>query len=92
MEFEDRAVAFVDVLGFKALVNNAVNDKRILNQLRELVHLLSTAVPTLDKSVDSTIPKHLIPKHQYISDCIILSAPLNDATHTYYNGLETIVM
>jgi hypothetical protein len=63
--FEDRAVAFIDVLGFSAIVNNASK---------------------------YAVPSRLIPTHTYISDSIILSAPLSDSTVTNYNGLEILVM
>jgi hypothetical protein len=76
--FEERAVAFIDVLGFKGLVNSAISDDQSLQELSSLVKLLESAVPSLDATVDKSVPNHLIPRHNYISDCIILSAPLND--------------
>ena len=92
MEFEDRAVAFIDILGFKALVDNAVENESAKNKLSDLVALLESAIPRLDSGVDSTVPKNLIPRHQYISDCIILSAPLTDSQHSWYNGVRIVVM
>ncbi|WP_282810821.1 hypothetical protein [Thauera humireducens] len=92
MKFEDRAVAFIDVLGFKALVAGAVQNHEQLNQLSGLIDLLSSAVPMLDSSVDSTVAAHLIPKHIYISDCIILSAPHTDTDRPSYDGLSIVVM
>lgn len=92
VNFEDRAVAFIDVLGFKALVANAVHSAEQLNQLSGLIDLLSSAVPTLDSTVDSSVSTHLIPRHIYISDCIILSAPLTDADRSSYDGLSIVVM
>lgn len=90
--FEDRAVAFIDVLGFSAIVNNASKYAMATNQLQSLVELLSSVVPTLDKTVAKSVPSRLIPTHTYISDSIILSAPLSDSTVTNYNGLEILVM
>lgn len=90
--FEDRAVAFVDVLGFKALVNNAVEEAAGLDRLRDLVDLLETAVPTLDAGVSASVARHLIPRHLYISDSIILSAPMVDKERADYCGLSIIVM
>lgn len=92
VNFEDRAVAFIDVLGFRALVSGASESEKQLKQLTELVHLLSSAVPTLDKSVEASVASHLIPKHIYISDCIILSAPLTDTDRESYDGLSIVVM
>jgi hypothetical protein len=92
VKFEDRAVAFIDVLGFKALVAGAVQSDEQLIQLSNLIDLLSSAVPTLDSNVDASVQAHLIPKHIYISDCIILSAPLSDASRPNYDGLSIVVM
>ena len=90
--FEERAVAFIDVLGFKGLVDSTTTDYQSLQELSNLVNLLESAVPSLDATVDNSVPKHLIPKHIYISDCIILSAPLNDESRKNYNGLDIVIM
>lgn len=92
MEFEDRAVAFIDVLGFKALVNEAVGNEATRQKLADLIALLESAIPKLNAGIDSDVPKHLIPRYQYISDCIILSAPLADIELPWYNGVSIIVM
>jgi hypothetical protein len=92
MQFEERAVAFIDVLGFKALVGSAVGSDERLKQLSGLIDLLSSAVPCLDAEVDESVSPHLLPRHIYISDCIILSAPLEDPTRTSYDGLSIVVM
>jgi hypothetical protein len=92
IKFEERAVAFVDVLGFKSLVEQAASSNKALNQLSELVALLEGVVPKLDQTVDRSIPHHLIPRHNCISDCIILSAPVSDAGRSSYNGLEVVIM
>lgn len=89
--FEKRAVAFVDVLGFKALVNAAEANNN-LAPLAELVKLLSKAIPSFDATVDQSVPVSQIPRHMYISDCIILSAPITDPVYKYYNGLSIVVM
>jgi len=88
--FEDRAVAFIDVLGFKSVVENATVTN--LNFLEKLVATLETAVPELDGTVSSTVPKELIPKHISISDCIILSAPLTSSKRSSYCGLSILIM
>ncbi len=90
--FEERAVAFVDILGFSSLVVGAATDTEAMNQLNALVDLLTSAVPTLNKTVDSTVPKHLIPRHNYISDSIILSAPISCNDVKSYNGLVILAM
>ena len=91
-EFEDRAVAFIDVLGFRSLVQGAAADRKLLEQLADLVDLLAQAVPAQNRKVPRDVAPHLIPRHIYVSDCIILSAPLSDAGRTNYDGLEIVVM
>ena len=92
IEFEERAVAFLDVLGFSSLVTSAASCPSDLEELQELVSLLSSVVPYLDQGVSKTVPVHLIPEHTYISDSIILSAPLKDDAMKSYNGLNILVM
>lgn len=90
--FEEKAVAFIDVLGFKALVNESSINQEALSKLSALVELLAGVVPSLNAGVNASVPLHLIPKHNYISDCIILSAPLTDKKLQGYNGLEILIM
>jgi len=88
--FEERAVAFIDVLGFKSLIESS--DGTDLYFLEELVEILETAVPGLNGRVDAKVPKKLIPKHISISDSIILSAPLNSDEMSSYCGLSILIM
>lgn len=88
--FEERAVAFIDVLGFKSVVENSGGSN--LKFLEELVETLETAVPGLDGTVYHTVPKELIPKHISISDSIILSAPLTSDKMKNYCGLSILIM
>jgi hypothetical protein len=54
--FEQRCVAFLDVLGFKALVLAAATDRTKLAELNRLVSLLESVIPTLDAGVHETVP------------------------------------
>lgn len=90
--YEQRATAFIDVLGFKQLVDASVADATSRRELESLVGILESAIPVFDSGVSTTVPRRLIPKHTYISDCIILSAPLDDPKVQDYSGLETVVM
>jgi hypothetical protein len=92
VKFEDRAVAFIDVLGFRSLVQAADQRENKHTELETLIELLETAVPNLDGTVDHTVPNDLIPKHIYISDSIILSAPLTSSQIPGYRGLSILVM
>lgn len=92
--YEERVVAFIDVLGFKEFVKQSVVDPGAMNKLEDLVGILETTIPRLNKGVREDIPTHLIPRHTYISDCIILSAPVSDPNpaFSFYNGLSVITM
>jgi hypothetical protein len=92
IEFEERAVAFIDVLGFKTLVGKSVKESQSLDQLERLIKLLSSAVHELNAAVSPHVSDHLIPKHLYISDCIILSAPIKDSERRSYSGVDLLVM
>ena len=92
--FQDRAVGFIDVLGFSALVRKATTDPQAFSELSNLVNILESAIPTLDSGVSKTVPTALFPQHTYISDCIILSAPLSVTIPQWkhYSGLEIVAM
>ncbi len=92
IKFENRAVAFIDVLGFKSVVDTAEQCTSKLTELEQLINVLESAVPNLDGTVDQSVPKELIPKHIYISDSIILSAPLTSTKMSSYRGLSILVM
>jgi hypothetical protein len=92
LQFEKRAVAFLDVLGFKSVVAGTSECKEKIGELEDLIHVLKSAVPNLDGTVDPTVPRELIPKHIYISDNIILSAPLTSEKMLSYRGLSILVM
>ncbi|MCW4152766.1 hypothetical protein OM427_24945 [Halomonas sp. 18H] len=92
IKFEDRAVAFIDVLGFKNVVDAAGQGGNKHAELERLIEVLESAVPNLDGTVDQAVPRELIPRHIYISDSIILSAPLTSSKMPSYRGLSTLVM
>lgn len=68
IEFESRAVAYIDVLGFSSLVKDATHDVNKLSELKALIRLLGSVVPTLDSTVDRSVPRDSIPIHTFISD------------------------
>lgn len=92
IQFEQRAVAFVDVLGFGKLVESSSATPTALATLEALVETLSSAVLYLDGTVAKNVPSELIPRHLYVSDSLILSAPLQVPSHPTYDGLSVVVM
>jgi hypothetical protein len=89
--FQERAVAFIDVLGFGRLVDDAVAVASSKATLESLVALLGAAIPVLNGQVRSSVPTSDIPKSLYVSDSLILSAPAT-ASGSGYDGLSTVVM
>lgn len=92
INYKKRAVAFIDVLGFKEIVKRSIKSTAHLQVLQDLVNILDSSIPNFNNTVSATIPNNLIPEHTYISDCIILSAPLSDPNISYYSGLSTVIM
>lgn len=92
ISFDQRAVAFIDVLGFGGLVNASASTPSDLKKLDSLVELLSSAIPSLDRQVEPAVPVEAIPRHIYISDSIILSAPSLTIGTSKYDGLGSVVM
>lgn len=91
IQFEDRAVAFIDVLGFKTIVNKASENESDLQKLNSLITLLDSAVPDLNEAMVN-VPPIYRPQYIYVSDSIILSAPLSIENKKYFCGLGVIVM
>lgn len=92
VQFENRAVAFIDVLGFKNVVDAAEQGGKNRAKLEMLIKSLEDALPNLNKTVNKSVPVKLIPKPIYISDSIILSAPLTSSKRKDYCGLSILVM
>ena len=94
IRYEERAVAFIDVLGFGALASDAATDQDKLSELEGVNRLLNSAIPSLDRGVSKAVPEDLVPIHNQISDCIILSAPMTTKLEgwKHYSGLEIVLM
>ena len=89
MGFEKRAVAFLDVLGFKGLVENAEAQPRAFVQFESLITVIEDHVRWDNASLSLEVPPDAAPKYLFISDSIILSAPL---VHDKYDGMVTITL
>ncbi|WP_342714093.1 hypothetical protein [Bradyrhizobium sp. B039] len=86
--FEDRAVAFLDILGFKQLIVEAEKAPSGLNKLLVLKTVLESHVKFDNSGLDSSVPVTVHPKYIFISDSIIFSAPLKSGK---YDGLDIVV-
>jgi len=87
--FEERAVAFLDVLGFKSLVTQAETTASKLESLTKLRDTVVAHVHHDNFKLDSTVPSEVRPKYLFVSDSIILSAPISFGG---YSGLDIVVL
>ncbi len=85
--FEQRAVAFLDILGFKSLIREAENVRA--DRLISLKTVIESHVRFDNANLDQNVPIELHPKYLFISDSIIFSAPLK---HGNYDGLDVVVV
>lgn len=84
--FELRAVAFLDILGFKSLVCDS--EKNGAHRLERLVALLNDYIH-FDPSRSPGVPANIKPNYLFISDSIVLSAPIMGGP---YDGLSIVQM
>jgi hypothetical protein len=91
IKFSPRAVAFLDILGFKELVLDAHASASGLKRLSRLIQKLRSNAP-LNRVLDPGVPRALHPLSLEISDSIILSTPLRHPDHPTYWGLAILVM
>lgn len=76
MKFSQHAVAYLDVLGFKAFVKNAEEDPECLTRLKRLFDEVIPRQISLDGSL-SQYPKNLAIECLSFSDSIVISAPIS---------------
>ncbi|MBV9484350.1 hypothetical protein [Bradyrhizobium sp.] len=86
--FEERAVAFLDVLGFTQLIKDAEIHPHRQLELFGIIASLDGHVKYDNRNVSAEVPDPVKPKYIFISDSIIFSAPLRHGT---YDGLGIIV-
>jgi hypothetical protein len=86
--FENRAVAFLDILGFSALIKEAERQPSTLSTLISLRTVLDSHVRWDNADLAKSIPDHIKPLYLFISDSIILSSPLR---FDNFDGLGIVV-
>jgi hypothetical protein len=86
--FTERAVVFLDVLGFSRLIEDAEHrpDKR--DELFGIFSVLDSHVKFDNQMLSAEVPDDVKPKYIFISDSIIFSVPL---LHGKYDGLAIVV-
>lgn len=91
VKFSTRAVAFLDILGFKELVKAAHESEAGRRRLSRLMRKLLSNAP-LNRLVNPTAPVRLHPRSIEISDSIVLSTPLTHPDYSWYQGLQIVIM
>ena len=88
IKFKKCAVGYLDVLGFKDLVNSGN-----LTLINEVAGLLQNAVPNFNNASIGRAPQKAIPTYTQISDCLIISCQLAiKKNKKQYSGLASIVI
>jgi hypothetical protein len=90
--FVERAVAFIDILGFKKLVDEAEASEPGFQRLAGLRAVVDGHVLFDNSGLAQTVPNELKPKYIFISDSIILSAPLRHRHTNITDGLGIVVI
>jgi len=73
---EKRAVAFLDIMGFKKLIEQAEKQRSMLEKFHGLKHVIESHVTRDNDRLAPSVPPHVKPNYLFVSDSIILSAPL----------------
>lgn len=88
MHFENRAVAVLDVLGFKKLIEAAERGSDN-GKLTALLTVIESHVRWDNDELSRAIPIDICPKYTFISDSLILSVPLEADG---YDGLTIVTI
>ena len=80
--FEERAVAFLDVLAFKDLVLGAETMPHKFTRLMSLKAVLDSHVRWDNEGLDTSVPESIKPRYIFISDSIIITSRLRDGHHS----------
>ena len=86
--FELRAIAFLDILGFTSLVVEAEKQAATFARLVGLRTVIDAHVQFDNRAVAASVPIRAKPQYHFISDSIVLSAPLDVPD---YDGLAIVV-
>lgn len=91
--FAQRAVAFIDILGFKNLICTVEKDPSKRGPFFSLFTVLDGHSRFNNQALDASVPDEVKPKYLFISDSIIFSAPLEYpmAGGGSYNGLGIVI-
>ena len=74
-EYENRIVAYLDILGFKNIVEDSVNNKKTTNDIYYILNdVLYTYKDISDRMIKSKVYKRSV---STLSDCIIMSISIN---------------
>ena|ERR1700682_528226 len=87
--FQECAVAFLDILGFKTIISDAEESPVGLQRLVDLRKVLDDHVDFDNSTVHPNVPPSMRPKYLFVSDSIIFSAPLK---YDQYDGLDIVIV
>jgi hypothetical protein len=90
--FEERAVAFLDILGFKPLIERAEASAVGFQELLDIKTVLDSHVRFDNATLSPDLPEQVRPRYIFISDSVIVSAPLRHGYKNIADGLAIVVV
>ncbi|MBU1176674.1 MAG: hypothetical protein KKH72_14825 [Alphaproteobacteria bacterium] len=102
LRYEDRVVAFVDILGWKnAVLGDGVNKARTADELGWLLQIFLQQERSASAASESTkkfrrldsssdFPPFNFPRITQFSDCIVISTPASDSPDDYWTFNDTL--
>ncbi len=94
IDTEPRIVAFIDILGFSAIVNEYETDRRS-NLLNELHEALETAVKTSIENIVDTKAKSDLKEfleYRMFSDCLCISLPYIEFDNDFHIQFQSLAL
>jgi hypothetical protein len=90
--FELRAVGFIDILGFKPLIDRAEASPAGFQELVGIKTVLDAHVRFDNAAASADVPEEVKPRYVFISDSLIVSAPLCHGNKKVANGLAIVIV
>lgn len=90
--FEVRAVGFLDILGFKLLMDRAEASPAGFQELLGIKTVLDAHVRFDNAAAAAEVPEEVKPRYIFISDSLIVSAPLRHGNENVADGLAIVIV
>lgn len=88
MEYEDRIICFIDILGFKEIINNTIDSNG--NTIEERIKILEEAFSRVRYFLDIDNPNEFSKSKMVtqFSDCVVISFKYSEESEVFYTLLD----